>query len=91
MGTNDVFGPGVFEIDTALSRVFRIHEKKSLEVRGEAYNLPNFFLRGIPPGGFSTLSTLTTFGQITSVYNPNYALSGGGGPRVLQFAAKFVF
>jgi len=90
MGTYNVFGPGLLEIDTALSRVFRIREKKSVEVRGEAYNLPNFFLRGIPAVGFSTLSTLTTFGQITSVYNPNYALFGGGGPR-LQFAAKFVF
>jgi hypothetical protein len=91
MGTYNVFGPGLFEVDAALSRVFRMQEKKSLEVRGEAYNLPNFFLRGVPAVGFSTLSTLTTFGQITSVYNPNYALSGGGGPRVLQFAAKFVF
>jgi len=88
MGTYNVFGPGLFEVDTALSRVFRIQEKKSLEVRGEAYNLPNFFLRGNPG---TLLSALTTFGQVTSVFNPNYALSGGGGPRVLQLAAKFVF
>lgn len=87
MGTYNVFGPGLFEVDTALSRVFRIQERKTLEIRGEAYNLPNFFQRGNP----GTLFSVPTFGQITSVYNPSYALSGGGGPRVLQFAAKFVF
>ena len=88
MGTYSVFGPGLFEIDTSLSRVFKIQERKSVEIRGEAYNLPNFFLRGNPG---TSLNAATTFGQITQVYNPGYALSGGGGPRVLQFAAKFVF
>jgi hypothetical protein len=91
MGTYSVNGPGLFEVDAALSRLFRIQERKSVEIRGEAYNLPNFFLRGVSAAGFTTLSTATTFGQITSVYNPNYALSGGGGPRVIQLAAKFVF
>jgi hypothetical protein len=87
MGTYDVYGPGLFEVDVALSRVFPIRERKNFEIRGEAYNLPNSFLRGNPGTALST----STFGQITSVYNPSYALSGGGGPRVIQLAAKFVF
>src|SRR5579883_2253245 len=87
MGTYSVRGPGLFEVDTSLSRTFRIQERKSIELRGEAYNLPNFFLRGNP----GTLLSTPTFGQITQVYNPNYALSGGGGPRVVQLAAKFTF
>jgi len=87
MGTFNVFGPGLFEVDAALSRVFPIHERKTLEIRGEAYNLPNFFLRGNP----GTALSAATFGQITSVYNSGYAISGGGGPRVMQLAAKFVF
>ena len=87
MGTYNVFGPGLFEVDVALSRVFPIRERKTIEIRGEAYNLPNFFQRGNPGTGLSS----NTFGQITSVYNSSYAVSGGGGPRVLQLAAKFVF
>jgi Carboxypeptidase regulatory-like domain len=87
MGTYSVFGPGLFEVDTALSRVFRVQERKTLELRAEAFNLPNFFLRGNP----GTLLSTATFGQITTVYNSSYATGGGGGPRVLQFAAKFVF
>ena len=88
MGTYSVYGPGLFEVDTALSRVFKIQERKSLEIRGEAYNLPNFFLRGNPG---TALSVTSTFGKVTQVYNPGYALSGGGGPRVVQLAAKFAF
>jgi hypothetical protein len=88
MGTYSVYGPGLFEADTALSRVFKIQERKSLEIRGEAYNLPNFFLRGNPG---TALSVTSTFGKVTQVYNPGYALSGGGGPRVVQLAAKFAF
>jgi hypothetical protein len=81
MGNYDVYGPSLFEVDLALSRVFPICERKTLEIRGEAYNLPNFFQRGNP----GTLLSTSTFGQITSVYNPSYATSGDGGPRVLHW------
>ena len=87
LGTYNIYGPGVLEIDTALSRVFPIVEHKTLEIRAEAFNLPNFFLRGNP----TTTLIAPIFGQITQVFNTSYALGGGGGPRVLQFAAKFVF
>ena len=78
MGTYDVFGPGMFEVDAGLSRVFPIVERTRLEIRAEAFNLPNFFLRGNPG---TALSNTSTFGQITSALNP----------RVVQFAAKFIF
>jgi hypothetical protein len=78
MGTYDVFGPGLFQVDAGLSRIFAIKERTKLEVRAEAFNLPNFFLRGNPG---TTLSSTSTFGQITTALNP----------RVLQFAAKFSF
>jgi hypothetical protein len=48
-----------------------------MQFRGEAFNLPNDFLRGNP---VTTLSS-NTFGQITSA----------GNPRILQFSAKIVF
>jgi len=78
MGTYSVFGPGQLEIDTGLARVFPIRERMKLELRAEAFNLPNFFLRGNPSTGFSNAAL---FGQITSAVNP----------RVLQFAAKITF
>ena len=78
LGTYNVFGPGTFEIDTALARVFQVREHQSLEVRAEAFNLPNFFLRGNP--GLA-LSNPATFGQITTAQNP----------RIMQFALKYAF
>lgn len=50
--------------------------------------MPNFFLCGNPG---TALSFTSTFGKVTQVYNPGYALSGAGGPRVVQPAAKFAF
>jgi hypothetical protein len=78
LGTYSVFGPGLFQVDAGLSRIFVVKERTKLEVRAEAFNLPNFFLRGNPG---TSLSTTATFGQITTALNP----------RVLQFAAKLSF
>ena len=61
-----------------MARVFRIHERQNIELRGEAFNLPNFFLRGNPG---TTFSNLATFGQVTTALNP----------RIMQFAIKYVF
>ncbi|MBV8842140.1 MAG: TonB-dependent receptor [Bryobacterales bacterium] len=78
MGTYAVYGPGMFEIDAGLARVFPIREQIRMEIRAEAFNLPNFYLRGNPG---TLLSATSTFGQITTALNP----------RVLQFAAKITF
>jgi hypothetical protein len=77
LGYNNIKGPGFFEFDIALSRSFVIREKKSLQLRGEAFNLPNHVNLNIP---VSTLSS-GTFGQIQSAADP----------RIIQLAAKFVF
>jgi hypothetical protein len=78
LGTYNIFGPGQLEIDAALARVFHIHERQNVEIRGEAFNLPNFFLRGNPG---TALSNAATFGQVTTALNP----------RIMQFAVKYVF
>jgi hypothetical protein len=77
MGTYSLRGPGTGQLDAGVARAFRVWEQRSLEIRAEAFNLPNNFLRGQPSASVSS----NTFGQITSAINP----------RVLQIAAKFVF
>ncbi len=81
-GRSSIPGPGFWEIDTALSRIFRVHEAMSLEARGEAFNLTNSFRAGAPgqPLVITTRSS-PQFGQILSAQDP----------RILQFALKFVF
>jgi hypothetical protein len=77
LGYNNLKGPGLFSLDLALSRIFPIDDKRSLQVRAEAFNLPNWVNLNPP------VSTLTSgaFGQIQS----------SGDPRILQLAMKFVF
>ena len=85
MGVNNVLGPTFFQFDTALVRQFRIREAKTLEIRGEAFNLTNSLRAnnpGAPPvGQTNSLSTPNSFGVILSAQDP----------RILQLAAKFTF
>lgn len=76
MGRTNIEGPGNWQIDMALSRVFRIQETR-LEFRAEAFNLTNNFIRMNP----NTNLRQNTFGQITT----------SGDARIMQFALKYVF
>ncbi len=78
LGPNNILGPGTLQFDMSLARVFRVREKQSLEIRADAFNLPNHIRPNNPS---ATVSTPTTFGEITSF----------GDPRIMQFAAKFIF
>jgi len=77
-----------WQFDMAASRVFRVREAWSLEVRGEAFNLTNSQRAGISPpslqaGGSGLNLTLGTpgFGTVTNSLDP----------RIMQLAMKFVF
>jgi hypothetical protein len=79
LGLNNIKGPGYFTLDVSFVRNFKIREKMSLQIRAEAFNLPN-------KANFSTpVATLTSgnFGQITS--------TGTNPPRIIQLAGKFYF
>jgi hypothetical protein len=85
---SSVPGPAFWQFDMAASRVFRIREGYTLEVRGEAFNLSNTRRSGISPpsllAGASGLNlTLGTpgFGTQTASLDP----------RIMQLAMKFVF
>jgi hypothetical protein len=74
---NSIIGPGYTDLDTALARVFPIHDGISLHFRAEAFNLanhPNFYN---PTGTFGS----GTFGKLSQAYDP----------RQLQFSLKLLF
>jgi hypothetical protein len=86
VGSGSILGPAYLTINMALSRLFYIHEKQSLELRGEAFNLLNNFSPGTPGPGVSTTTIATAlnasnFGQIQIAADP----------RIMQFALKYVF
>ena len=47
LGRGNIPGPSFFQFDAAVSRIFRIQEGLTLEVRGEAFDLTNSFRAGV--------------------------------------------
>jgi Carboxypeptidase regulatory-like domain/TonB dependent receptor len=98
LGLNNLKGPGVFQFNLALSRNFKIHESQTLQVRAEAFNLPNHlnpFTPGIGPisttlFGGQVNQNASNFGQITSDISGNNGQLNGD-YRVIQLAMKFMF
>jgi hypothetical protein len=86
---NSLFGPGSILANTALSRLFPIGERQSVEFRWEVFNVPNHANLYAPNGALVTPS----FGQ------PTPASTAGLGalnqttndPRIMQFALKYSF
>ena len=94
---NSLKGPGVFQLNLALSRNFTIRERQTVQLRAEAFNLPNH-VNLAPPGYTSTTTqrsgllglTAPNFGQITSDISGNNGLTPGD-YRVIQLALKWLF
>lgn len=89
VGRNALRGPGSVNIDAALSRIFKITERFSLEGRAEAFNAINHtnFVGAISPAGQASFTTLntnlssSTFGKVQAAFDP----------RIMQFALKLRF
>jgi hypothetical protein len=97
---NDFRFPGTQVIDLRLSKRFTFHDRYSVEILGEAFNLFNHFnvtgvnLTSYKTGGTAaapllvpnTSSGALLFGQVTNA-NSNFAYS----PRQVQLGARLVF
>ncbi|HYR43829.1 MAG TPA: hypothetical protein VER98_12445, partial [Terriglobia bacterium] len=97
VGQSGIVGPHYWDWSEAVSRQFQVREKQSIEIRAEAFNVTNS-LRPGNPGIF--LSNPNTFGKIlcsaasaaaTGCAAANATPSASGGPRIVQFALKYVF
>jgi hypothetical protein len=89
VGYNSFKGPGVFQLNMALSRTFSLGEKRAIQLRGEAFNLPNHVNGTFGAPGSINLNS-TNFGHITQDISGNGGLLPGD-YRVIQLALKFVF
>ncbi|MEO8053009.1 MAG: TonB-dependent receptor [Acidobacteriota bacterium] len=77
LGFNALVGPGSFTMDSALSRMFPIHEAHRLELRFEFFNTLNHTNFSNAISNFKS----STFGLIQAASDP----------RILQFALKYNF
>ena len=89
LGRNALRGPGTVNFDLAISRIFKMRERYSLQARAEAFNLLNRanFVGAISPAGQPSVSTMnttlssSTYGQVQAAFDP----------RIFQFALKLSF
>jgi hypothetical protein len=78
-------GPGAYEIDTSLSKKFRLTERYTFDLRASAFNLLNHPQFSNPASNISPAS----FGQITSILNDG--ATGSGAPRRIEFMLRLVY
>jgi hypothetical protein len=81
-----ISGPNVMNVDLALSRNFKIHERHTITFRAEAFNFPNSVMFGPPTGALNN----TNFGRL----NPQVQSTAPGTTttaRIMQFALKYGF
>ena len=86
---NAIYGPGFWNADFSVTKNFNLTERVLLQLRFEFFNIFNHPQFSLPGNSFGSAS----FGMVTAtpdVAKGNPGL-GGGGPRVLQFAARFQF
>jgi len=87
---NILRGPGVFNMDANISRVFSIKEKLKLQIAGEAFNLTNTPSFGQPGASF-TAPTLNSDGSVKSYNGFGVITSTTSTARVLQVGATLRF
>ncbi|MFN7920354.1 MAG: TonB-dependent receptor [Bryobacteraceae bacterium] len=75
-----VRGPGFGQLDSTLSKDFRITEKQRFELRIETYNTTNHFVPSNPTMGV----TSSTFGKSTWIFGGNYG-------REVQYTLRYLF
>jgi hypothetical protein len=83
-------GPGLIQLNAALSRVFPLKEKRSVQLRAEAFNLPNH----LNPSNPTTAVNSALFGIINTDQSGIAGQISGvtsGDYRVIQLALKLVF
>ncbi|SNS99514.1 Carboxypeptidase regulatory-like domain-containing protein [Granulicella rosea] len=80
---DSIRGPGYTNIDASVVRTFPIYRETALDFRVEYFNVFNHTELG-DPALSSPLSSSTSFGTIT-------ALAANAGPRIAQFALKYIF
>ncbi len=81
-GRNDLDAPGVQNINLTLQKNWAVGERKTVQFRWEVFNIfnhPNFVLMN------------RNFNESAAGYLTSVAATGTGGPRIMQFALKYLF
>jgi hypothetical protein len=86
LGRNVLRAPGIFQIDTSLTKQTRLSERLGLQFGIQIFNVMNHPQLGAPGANFSSASN---FGRITAPINTSPV--GAGTPRQMQFLMRLSF
>jgi hypothetical protein len=87
-GRNILSGPGLFGLNLALSKTFKLTERLRAELRAETFNFTNTPQFANPT---TSLTSSSTYGYVTGTLGSGTGVNGTGGGRALQLAAKVTF
>jgi hypothetical protein len=80
-------GPGLFALNSSISKVFQITERKSITVRADALNLTN-----TPQWGYSSNANSGGLGINTNIDSTSFGrITSAAGSRLVTFYARFDF
>jgi hypothetical protein len=82
---NNYRGPGYFEVDSGLGKIWQLNESQRVQFRWECFNVTNsvrFDAAASLDGGAETLVNITGFGKYSSTLTK---------PRVMQFSLRYEF
>jgi hypothetical protein len=95
LGRDAVYGPGFWNIDFSVTKDTHLTERLVLQLRAEFFNIFNHPQFALPGGVINPGASLTDCSGCFSTQTPDVAQGnpglGGGGPRVVQLAARFQF
>ncbi len=86
-GRNIASGPGLFALNLALFKSFRVKDRYAAEFRAETFNFTNTPQFANP----STSLTSSTYGYVTGTLGSGTGVNGTGGGRAVQLGVKLSF
>jgi hypothetical protein len=95
LGRDAVYGPGFWNIDFSVTKDTHLTERLVIQLRAEFFNIFNHPQFALPGGVINPGAALADCSGCFSTQTPDVAQGnpglGGGGPRVVQLAARFQF
>ncbi len=86
-GRNLLSGPGLFALNLAFSKHFKMTERFDLELRAETFNFTNTPEFSNPQGSL----TSSTYGYVTGTVGSGTGVNGTGGGRAMQLGVRVTF
>jgi hypothetical protein len=89
LGWNSIVGPTFWGLDMALSRNFQVHERQTLQIRADAFNITNSFIAAVPSTANPASGAVPAFVNVSN--NLFGQLLAAQPTRKMQFALKYTF